>query len=171
MTSRFWQAATLAAMATLWISTGAVEAATLVQPARGAPPLDQAEGLAAAAPSSAAALAALAGAYVERGEPGMALAAIAHAPASTRTSPEVGDAAARAWLAEGSAERALAASRGVLATCAERGCGAWIEARAQRRVDFCEALRGAGVDDPSRDPEAARRAWSRSAREVRLALR
>lgn len=166
--SRTWHLAAIAALALLWSSSAPANAARVVAVSAN---VAAAEARVAAAPDDAAALAALAERYVAEGAPGLALAAIAGATPAARADEAVLTASARAWLAEGQSAEALAASRRAVAACEAHGCAAWRAARAETVASYCEALVDAGIDDPVANPDSARRAWSRAAREIRLAVR
>ncbi|WP_437675215.1 hypothetical protein [Sorangium sp. So ce131] len=111
---------------------------------------------------------ALAAAYLERDQPGLAASALDAAPREVRTRPEAAHLAARAHFRRGRAADALAAAEQVSAACAVDACPAWLAAKAARHRAFLEQLVAAGVEDPQADPIAVRAAYERSASEVRL---
>lgn len=129
--------------------------------------LAQMESDAVRAPS-AGNVAKLAHAYLDRGHPGLAAAAIARAPEEVRASPEVAHAEARALLLRGKAAEALAVARDAEGKCEDGACPAWLVARTSRQVAFLKELTAAGVEDPEVDPEATRAAYDKSLRSVRL---
>lgn len=114
-------------------------------------------------------LLALAGAYLDRDQPGLASAVIEHAPLTTRTRPDVAHLYARALLMRGRSRAALAIARDANEACAEPGvCAAWLVAKLTRQASFLEQVVAAGVDDPRDSPLATRAACERSGHEVRL---
>jgi hypothetical protein len=132
--------------------------------------LDQLEARAARSPD-AASVAALASAYLDREQPGLATAVIENAPRAVRERPEVAHLEARALFHRGHAREALAVARDASDACAESAgpaCPAWLVAKTARQVAFFEQVVAAGIDDPQASPAATRAAYERSAHEVRL---
>jgi hypothetical protein len=117
-------------------------------------------------PDDGTLLADLAGRYLDRGAPGMALGAILRAPAPVREAPGVAHLWARALLHEGQASRALVKERQVLASCIDRPCAPWLLASAMRHEEFLVAMVGHGVEDFQRDPDGASLAYGRLRRSV-----
>ncbi|AGP41663.1 hypothetical protein [Sorangium cellulosum] len=111
---------------------------------------------------------ALAAAYLDRDQPGLASSALEAAPREVRELPEAAHLSARALLRRGRVRDALAAAEQASAACAAGGCPAWLAAKSERQRAFLEQLAAAGVDDPQVDATAARAAYERSASEVRL---
>jgi len=146
--------------------------ATEVLPQHAAPggaPLAELESRAAQEPASAKVVAALAAAYLERDQPGLASAVIEKAPRRIREQPEVGVLYARALFHRGRTRAALAVARDAGEACADSpSCPTWLVAKTARQVAFFEQVVAAGIDDPLDDPGATRAAYERSAREVRL---
>lgn len=133
-----------------------------------APRLAQLEEQAAVAPS-APSVVALAGAYLDRDQPGLATAVIEKAPREVRARPEVAQLQARALFHRGHVREALAVARDASDTCSESAsCPAWLVAKTSRQVAFLEQVVAAGIADPQDDPAATRAAYERSAHEVRL---
>jgi hypothetical protein len=123
----------------------------------------------AAVSHDARSIADLAGAYLDRGQPGLATAVIEQAPSEVRSRPEIAGLHARALFHRGRARQALAVAREAADSCAEgRSCPAWLLAKTARQVAFLEQVVAVGIDDPQDNPEAIRAAYERSAREVRL---
>lgn len=123
----------------------------------------------AATSPTAPAVTALASAYLDRNEPGLASAVLERAPGEVRQRPEVAHLYARALFHRGHAREALAVARDASDSCAEDGrCAPWVAAKTARQTAFFEQVVAAGVDDPQRDPAATMAAYERSAREVRL---
>lgn len=137
-------------------------------------PLAQADGLAeleslAATQATPRELSALALAYLERGQPGLATASIEHAPAATQAEPMVATVYASALLRRGLPSDALRVARGAQDTCSDDlSCPAWMRAKTRRQVAFLDEVVRAGVVDPEREPAAMMAAYERSAREVGL---
>jgi hypothetical protein len=108
---------------------------------------------------------ALAAAYLDRGQPGLASAVIERAPRLIREDARIADLHARALFHRGRTREALAAVQDVLATCkadASR-CRPWQVAKASGQAAFLEELVRAGVEDPMDNPQAVRAAYERSA--------
>lgn len=122
---------------------------------------------ASTAPSSPVVVA-LASAYLDRDQPGLAAAVIEHAPRDLRIRPEVALLRARTLFHRGLSREALAVAREADVACAETSCPAWLGARTARQLAFFEEVVAAGVDDALADPVATRAAYERSTREVRL---
>lgn len=129
--------------------------------------LDQLEARAGLSPDVAT-VAALAGAYLDRDQPGLATAVIEKAPLVMRERPEVAQAYARALFHRGRAREALAVASDASDRCAESLCPAWVVVKTARQVAFFEQVVAAGIDDPQAHPAATRAAYERSTHEVRL---
>jgi len=142
-----------------------------VVPHRGAgdTSLTELESRAAQAPASAKSVAALATAYLEREQPGLASAVIEKAPREVREQPEVAVLYARALFHRGRTRDALAVARDAGDACADSpSCPTWLVAKTARQVAFFEQVVAAGIDDPLDDLRGTRAAYERSAREVRI---
>ncbi|NUQ79421.1 MAG: hypothetical protein HUU21_38415 [Polyangiaceae bacterium] len=118
-------------------------------------------------------VAALATAYLDRDQPGLASSVLERAPAAVRRSPEIAHLEARALFQRGRPREALAAAKGVQETCSspEPGaarCSAWLSAKTARQVAFFREVVSAGIEDPRSDPAATLAAYERSAKEVRI---
>lgn len=129
--------------------------------------LDQLEAKVALRPD-ASSVAALAGAYLDRDQPGLATAVIEKAPRAVREQPEVAAQQARALFHRGYARDALAVAREASETCETSGCPAWVMVKTARQVAILEQMVAAGIDDPQANPAATRAAYERSAHDVRL---
>jgi len=128
--------------------------------------LGQLEAEVAHAPS-ARAISALASAYLDRNQPGLAAAVIERAPREMREQPEVAHVLARTLFRRGQARQALAVARAAGDVCAEsEACAPWILAKTARQVAFLEQVVAAGIDDPETDPAAVTAAYHRSTREA-----
>lgn len=118
-------------------------------------------------------VAALAVAYLERDQPGLASAVIEKAPAEVRSRPEVAHLHARALFLRGRPREALTTAKEALDGCASADAGAsrcpsWLVAKTARQVAFFHEVVDAGIEDPVADPAGTKAAYERSAREVRL---
>ncbi len=123
----------------------------------------------AALSPSARSVAALAGAYLDREQPGLATAVIERAPREMRERPEVAQLYARALFHRGRVREALAVARDASDACPDTAaCPAWLVARTTRQVAFLEQVVAAGIDDPRENPSGTRAAYERSVHEVRL---
>jgi hypothetical protein len=119
---------------------------------------------------SAANVAALASAYLERGEPGLASAVIERAPPDVQIDLHVAELSARALFRRGRPRQALAAVQGALAHCsnADASCRPWQIAKATHAIAFLEEVVAAGIEDPQTDPAAVRAAYERSSQHAGL---
>ncbi|HVK65766.1 MAG TPA: hypothetical protein VM694_14890 [Polyangium sp.] len=113
---------------------------------------------------------ALASAYVDRGQPGLASAVLDKAPRALQLDPRVADVAARALFHRGRARQALATVEGALDACDADAvaCSSWQVAKARRQAAFLHEVVAAGVEDPMTDPAAVRAAYERSTQKVGL---
>ncbi len=124
--------------------------------------------ISAAREGSADAVRQLAGAYLDRNEPGLATAVLEGAAPAVRREPGVAWVEVRALYARGRASEALAVLRTVERSCEDDGCPTWLRAKASRQSAFLEALQHAGVEDPAAQPELAQAALERSRRQGRV---
>ena len=157
----------LAGMAWMLVSGTDQRATPLLGAADHGADLAGLEARAAGAPS-APAVVALASAYLDRDQPGLATAVIDRAPRELQARPEVALLRARTLFHRGHAREALAVAREADDACAATACPAWVGTRTARQLAFLEEVVAAGVDDPQADPRATRAAYERSTREVRL---
>jgi hypothetical protein len=113
---------------------------------------------------------ALAAAYLERNQPGLATAVLEHAGPELLNKPVLARLYTRALFHRGRSRQALAVARRASDACAEgpEACAAWLVADTSRQVAFLEQLIEAGVEDPRADPEATAAALRRSQREATL---
>lgn len=121
-------------------------------------------------PGDASTAEALLRAYVERNEPGMAVAVLQRSPGLSTSSPASADLAATALLAAGRGSEALAMTRQTISLCESQTCDASMMARSLRREGLLEAMLGMGIEDVDKDPEAASVAYRRLLRPVRVAM-
>ncbi|EYF04055.1 hypothetical protein [Chondromyces apiculatus] len=130
------------------------------------------EARAAHAPS-ARNVTALAAAYLDRDQPGLAAAALANAPREVRLQPEVVHMEARALLRRGQVREALAVAETVEARCnaeptGDTACPAWLSAKSSRQVAFLREVVAAGIEDLRADPAGTEAAYTRSTGQVRV---
>lgn len=126
------------------------------------------EASAAQAPTPRAVIA-LANAYLDRDQPGLASAVLEKAPREMLGRPDVAEVLARALFHRGRAREALAVARSANETCVDSpSCAPWLVGKTSRQVAFFEQVVAAGIDDPQADPEGTRVAYERSSHEVRL---
>ncbi len=174
MSVRFWLANGLVLGGMAWMATFAgmeVRAGQVLprQPVADGVQIDQLETRAALTPASVSSVAALAGAYLDRDQPGLATAVIEKAPRQVRERPEVAHLYARALFHRGRAREALAVARDAGESCGDSpSCPGWLVVKTARQVAFFEQVVAAGIDDPQDDPTATRAAYERSTHEVRL---
>jgi len=118
---------------------------------------------------SAGSVGALAGAYLDRGQPGLATAVIEKLPREMQARPEIAQLHARALFHRGHVRDALAVARDARESCADNAaCAPWLVAKTTRQVAFFEQVVAAGIEDPSSNPDATLAAYDRSSHEVRL---
>ncbi|WP_050435656.1 hypothetical protein [Chondromyces crocatus] len=124
---------------------------------------------------SAQNITALAAAYLERDQPGLASAVIQKAPRDARVRPEVSHQEARALLRRGQLREALAVAEKLHTRCAlgdadadGAACPAWLAAKTYRQVAFLREALAAGIEDPRHDPVGIEAAYERSAGQVPL---
>ncbi len=113
-------------------------------------------------------LTALANAYLDRHQSGLALSVIERYP--SLSSAELKETHARALFAQGEGQKALNMLHGLTNACEDGTavCPNWLLAKTLREQAFLEEMVGSGIEDPARDPIATRQAYERSNREVRL---
>lgn len=128
------------------------------------------EDAAARAPGDTEAVRALVRGYIERDEPGLAVAALQRSPAAAVESPAATDLAAIAYLNAGLGTAALSMSRRTLLLCEKQGCEQALRTRASRRVSLIETVLEMGVEDVYANPDAFELAYRRTVRHVRVAV-
>jgi len=111
---------------------------------------------------------ALASAYVDQGQPGLASAVIEKAPRAIQVDPRVADVHARALFHRGHARQALATLEDALEACETNhgSCRSWQIAKADRQAAFLHAVVAAGIEDPMTDPAGVRAAYERASLEA-----
>jgi hypothetical protein len=128
----------------------------------------------AARTPTASNITALAAAYLDRDQPGLASAVIEKAPREVREQPVVAHIEARALFRRGRVREALAAAETAEAACAREApgsdgaCPTWLLAKTTRQIAFLRQVVEAGIEDPLADPAGTRDAYERSTREVRI---
>jgi hypothetical protein len=166
----------LLGVAGLWAMTATVGEEPLLggDPAAALPALEAAV---ANRPADAEATRALAQAYVDAHQPGLAVALVEGAPAAVTSDLRVRHAYARALVDEGRGDEALAAERAVLAACeptiekgaAAPGCDRVLFASALRRAGILQELVLLGVKDAQAHPAETLVAYRNATREARVA--
>ncbi len=119
--------------------------------------------------ASAKNVGALATAYLDRQQPGLAQAVLDRHP--ELDGAEMALARSRVALARGDVDQARTQSALVIATCEAPGadpCSASLVGRALQQTSYLDSLENAGVIDPANHPVAARAALAESRREVML---
>lgn len=166
-------AAVLVGISALWAMSGTQREAGLVDVR--VESLRALEEGAARRADDPAATRALAQAYVDAGQPGLAVALVEGAPASVASDVRVRHVLARALVDEGRCEEALRAERAVVSAClgdpgAERrsGCDSVLLASALRRAGILEELVALGVEDAQAHPQETLVAYQNATREARI---
>ncbi|MDP9151618.1 MAG: hypothetical protein M3O36_16985 [Myxococcota bacterium] len=133
---------------------------------------------AAARPDDIEPTRALAQAYLDARQPGLAVVLVERAPPSVATDVRVWHIRARALIDEGRNSEALTAEEAVVAACgptvapcrSSRGCDPVLLASATRRQDILRELVFLGVDDSLAHPEESLVAYQNATREARVLL-
>jgi hypothetical protein len=131
---------------------------------------------AAAHPADVEATRALAQAYLDAHQPGLAVALVEGARSPVREDVRVEHVYARALVDSGRNEEALATERSVVAACrplteggpAPHGCDPVLLASAMRRTDILRELVSLGVEDAQAHPEMSLVAYQNATREARV---
>lgn len=172
---RAYGVAVLAAAGALWLMGGTqrekpVLAATTSEAVRAL------EAEVARHPDEADATRALAQAYLDAHQPGLAVVLVHGAPVRLERDPRVEHVLARALVDEGRNDEALAVERQVVAACgpladgrpAPEGCDPVLLASAMRRADILRELVSLGVEDAQAHPEMSLVAYQNATREARV---
>jgi hypothetical protein len=167
--------AVLSAAAALWLMSGTqrerpVLAATSPEPVRAL------EASVAAHPNDAAAMRALAQAYLDAHQPGLAVVLVDGASASALADVRLQHVYARALVDQGRNDEALAVEGRVVAACrplaegraTPAGCDPVLLASAMRRADILGELVSLGVQDAQAHPEETMVAYQNATREARV---
>jgi predicted Zn-dependent protease len=171
MTLRAWNVAVLGAAVATWLACGTQRERPVVEQAN-ADAVHALESNVAAHPADAASSIALAQAYLDSKNPGLAVSVLESAPAAVRADVRVEHAYARALVAQGRNQDALVAERQVLATCASGSepCDGFLLVSAQRRADILQELVKLGVEDAQAHPEASQIAYYNATRTATVAV-
>jgi hypothetical protein len=172
---RTYGVAVLSAAAALWAMSGTqkerpVLAATEPEGVRAL------EFNAAAHPESVESTRALAQAYLDVRQPGLAVVLVQGAPPTVHADVRVQHVFARALVDEGRDEEALAVEDDVVSRChpvaegapAPVGCDGLLLASAMRRSDILRELVSLGVEDAQAHPEMSLVAYQNATREARV---
>jgi hypothetical protein len=167
--------AVLAASAALWLMSGTQREKPLL--AATSPGVVRAlEASVAGHPGDAAAMRALAQAYLDAHQPGLAVALVDGAPPSALVDVRLQHVYARALVDQGRNGEALAVERRVVAACrplaeggaAAAGCDSVLFASAVRRAEILGELVSLGVQDAQAHPEETMVAYQNATREARV---
>lgn len=170
---RAYGVAVLAAAAALWAMSGTQrEKPVLAEPDA----VRVLEFNAAAHPDSVDATRALAQAYLDVRQPGLAVVLVEGSTRRVRGDVRVQHVYARALVDEGRNEEALAVERSVVAIChpiadgapSPAGCDSVLLASAMRRTDILRELVSLGVEDAQAHPEMSLVAYQNATREARV---
>lgn len=172
---RAYGVAMLAAATTLWIMSGTQREKPLLA-ATEPDPVRSLEAAAVAHPGDPDANRALAQAYLDARQPGLAIVLVESAAPPVREDVRVQHVYARALVDEGRNDEALAVEKGVLAACrplalgekAAPGCDGTLLASAMRRTDILSELVAQGVEDAQAQPEASLVAYQNATREAHV---
>ncbi len=176
---RAYGVAVLTATAALWLMSGPQREHSLLPDASGdTSGVRTLESAVASERTDAVKTVALALAYLDARQPGLAVALVEAAPAAARSDVRVQHVYARALIDEGRNDQALAVERNVLGTCrtvaeatetpAAAGCDSLLLASAIRRTSILGELVSLGVRDAQAHPEQARIAYRNATREARV---
>jgi hypothetical protein len=178
---RVFGVAVASILAILWATSGTQRERALLSdgPRDVAERVRVCEASAAAHPDDPDALRALAQAYLDAQQPGLALDILEASPATLRSEPRTQHVYARALLDQGRNDDALAAESRVVASCmpvADRvpasasgpGCDPVLLASAVRRAAILKELVARGVEDTRAQPEESFVAYQNATREARV---
>ena len=174
---RAYGVAVLAAGAVLWAMSGTEREKPLL--AATAPEAVRVlEQTAAAHPTDPEATRALAQAYLDARQPGLAVVLVEGARPAVRGDVRVEHVYARALVDEGRNEEALVVETAVVAACrpvaegaaGSPGCDAIVLAQAMRRTDILRELVALGVEDAPAHPEMTLVAYQNATREARVSV-
>jgi hypothetical protein len=172
---RAYGMAVLSAASALWLMSGTQREKPLL--AAPAPEAVRAlEASVAVHPGDAAARRALAQAYLDAHQPGLAVALVDGAPPSALADVRLQHVYARALFDQGRNDEALTAEKRVVVACrplaegaaAPAGCDPVLLASAVRRADILGELLSLGVEDAQAHPEETMVAYQNATREARV---
>ncbi len=173
--------AVASALALLWATSGTQRERAVLSdgPGVAAERVRACEASAAARQDDPEAIRALAQAYLDALQPGLALGVLEAAPAILRGDPRTRHLYARALLDQGRNDDALAAEASVVASCmpvadgspskSGPGCDGVLLASALRRAAILKELVALGVEDTRAQPEESFVAYQNATREARVA--
>jgi hypothetical protein len=167
----------LAAAATLWLMSGTQKEKPLLA-ATEPEAVRVLESAAVAHPADPEANRALAQAYLDARQPGLALVLVESSVPAVRDDVRVRHVYARALVDEGRNDEALTVEKGVLAACqpvidggrAAPGCDTLLLVSAMRRTEILGQLVALGVEDAQAHPEASLVAYQNATREARVVV-
>jgi len=174
---RAYGVAVLAAAGVLWAMSGTEREKPLLASTAS----DQVRALEAAAvarPDDLAARRALAQAYLDARQPGLALVLVESAAPAVRADVRMQHVYARALVDAGRNDEALTVESHVVTTCrplaegapAPDGCDPVLLASAMRRADILRELVSMGVQDAQAHPEMSALAYQNATREARVVV-
>jgi hypothetical protein len=174
---RAYGVAVLTATAALWLMSGPQREHSLL-PDSSPESVRTLEAAVASERGDTAKTVALALAYLDARQPGLAVALVEAAPPAARSDVRVQHVYARALIDQGRNDQALAVERDVVGTCrsvaeatetpAAAGCDSLLLASAIRRTSILGELVSLGVRDAQAHPEQARIAYRNATREARV---
>jgi hypothetical protein len=174
---RAYGVAMLAAAATLWLMSGTQKEKPLLA-ATEPEAVRVLETAAVAHPGDPEANRALAQAYLDARQPGLALVLVESSVPTVRDDVRVRHVYARALVDAGRNDEALTVEKGVLAACqpvldgtqAPAGCDGLLLASAMRRTEILGELVALGVEDAQAHPEISLVAYQNATREARVVV-
>jgi hypothetical protein len=167
----------LAATATLWLMSGTQREKPLLA-ATEPEAVRVLEASAVARPGDPEANRALAQAYLDARQPGLAIVLVESSAPPVRGDVRVQHVYARALVDAGRNDEALTVEKGVLSACepvvegghAAPGCDTVLLASAMRRTEILGELVALGVEDAQAHPEASLVAYQNATREARVVV-
>jgi hypothetical protein len=175
MRLRSYGFAVLFALGPLWLVGGILGEAPVWGSGSSTEAIRALESAAAARPDDAGSVRALAQAYLDARQPGLALALLQGAAPAVRDQRAVEHIYARALLDAGRSQSALAIEKRVVAACgplaegkAAAGCTPALLASALRRTAILGELVALGVEDAPAHPEETLIAYQNATREARV---
>ena len=175
---RAYGVAVLMAAAALWAMSGTQREKPVLAATAPDAAVRVLEFNAAAHPDSVESTRALAQAYLDARQPGLAVVLVEGSKRTVHDDVRVRHVYARALVDEGRNEEALAVEQGVVLTChliaegapAPAGCDAVLLASSMRRTDILRELVSLGVEDAQAHPEMSLVAYQNATREARVVV-